>query len=85
MATVYASRFGSDTAKPVIVAINKSTTAKTAGLLITCSANLTSAKVYTITGAGGPNVVAQPNIAATATNAFRYTMPPLSVSVIVPQ
>jgi hypothetical protein len=85
VATVYASRFGNDTTKPVIVAINKSTSAKTAGLVITCSANLTTAKVYTITGAGGPNVVAQPNISATATNAFRYTMPPLSVSVIVPQ
>lgn len=85
VATVYASRFGTDTSKPVIVAVNKSTSAKTAGLVITCSANLTSAKVFTITAAGGPNVVAQPNIATTATNAFRYTMPPLSVSVIVPE
>jgi len=85
VATVYASRFGTDTSKPVIVAVNKSTSAKTAGLVITCSANLTTAKVYTITAAGGPNVVAQPNISPTATNAFRYTMPALSVSVIVPQ
>jgi hypothetical protein len=68
----------------VIVAINKSTTATTVALLVTCTANLTTARVYTITAAGGPDVVSQPDISTTATNAFRYTMPPLSVSVIVP-
>ncbi len=85
MATVYASTSSSAPGKPVIVAINKSTTAKTAGILVTCSAKLTTANVYTITAGGGPNVVAQAAISPTATNAFRYSMPAMSVSVIVPQ
>jgi hypothetical protein len=83
-ATVYASRFASNPSKVVIVAINKSTASKTAGILITCSAKLASANVYTITSGDGANVVAKPTITPAATNAFRYTMPPMSVSVIVP-
>ena len=85
LATVYASTFAADPNKTVIVAINKSTSAKTAGILVTCSAKLTTAKVYTITADGGPNVVSQADITPTATNAFRYAMPAMSVSVIVPQ
>jgi hypothetical protein len=83
-ATVYASRFAANPNKVVIIAINKSTSAQIAGIVMTCSANLTSADVYTLTAGGGANVVAKPAIATAATNAFRYTMPPMSVSVIVP-
>jgi hypothetical protein len=84
-ATVYASTFAAAPNKTVIVAINKSTLAKTAGILVTCSAKLTTAKVYTITAGGGPNTVARADITPAATNAFRYSMPAMSVSVIVPQ
>lgn len=84
-ATVYASTFAGASNKPVIVAINKSTSAKVAGIRVTCSAKLTTAKVYTITAGGGANVVPKANITPAATNAFRYTMPAMSVSVIVPQ
>jgi hypothetical protein len=84
-ATVYASKFAATPNKMVIVAINKATTAKTAGIAITCSAKYTKAKVYTLTAAGGANLVAKPDITPVATNAFNYTMPAQSVSVIVPQ
>ena len=83
--SVYASTFAANPNKRVIVAINKSTSAKTAGIVVTCSAKLTKAKVYTITAGGGPNVVAQTDITPAATNAFRYSMPAMSVSVIVPE
>ena len=38
-----------------------------------------------MTAGGGPNVTEQSAIAPVATNAFRTTLPALSVSVIVPQ
>jgi hypothetical protein len=41
--------------------------------------------VFTITAGGGANVTAQPDLAPVATNAFRPTLAPLSVTVIVPQ
>lgn len=84
-ATVYASTFASDPGRAVIVAINKSTASRRAGIRIT-SANtpFARARVYTITASGGANVVAQPELAAVATNAFSYLMPAMSVSVLVP-
>ena len=69
----------------VIVAINKATTAEDGGHhASTYSAAFTNAKVYTITAGGGANVVAQPDITTVATNAFNYTMPAQSISIIVP-
>jgi hypothetical protein len=85
VATVYASKFAATPNKMVITAINKANTAKTAGIVITCSAKYTKAKVYTITAGGGANLVAQADLTPAATNAFKYTMPAQSVSVIVPQ
>ena len=82
--TVYASLQSADASKLVIVAINKATTTKTAGIRITHSTVYSKASVYTITAAGGAKVVPQTGIVAAATNAFRYTMPAQSVSVIVP-
>ena len=41
--------------------------------------------MYTITAGGGPNVVAQADLATAATNAWNYAMPAQSISVIVPQ
>lgn len=84
-ATVYASKFTANPNKVVVVAINKATTAKTAAIKITCAKKFSKAKVYTITASGGANVVAKPDINPAATNAWNYTMPAQSVSVIVPE
>jgi hypothetical protein len=84
-ASVYASTFSADVSKAVIVVINKATTPKTAGVTLRGLPTYKSAKMYTISGAGGANVVAQPDIRPVATNAFRPSLPGLSVSVIVPQ
>ena len=83
-ATVYASY---DAAKPdrvVIVAINKATAAKTAGITVAHPTSFKTMKVYTITAAGGAKPVAGTAIGAVAVNAFKYTMPAQSVTVLVP-
>jgi hypothetical protein len=68
----------------VIVAVNKKTTAATAGITLAHPVSFHTAKVFTLTSAG-PMLVSAPAITAVATNAFSYPMPALSVSVIVPQ
>ncbi len=82
--SVYASVTDADPSHLVIVAINKAQVAKTAGIVIHHSTVFTTAAVYTITQPGGAKVVAAPSITAVATNAFRYSMPAQSVSVLVP-
>ncbi len=82
--SVYASLQSADASKLVIVAINKATTTKVAGVVIAHSTVYTTASVYTVTAAGGPSPVAGTAITSTGTNAFRYTMPAQSVSVLVP-
>ena len=81
-ASVYASTDASNPGRVVIVAINKRTTAKTAGLAVAASSRFTTAQVYTVTSAGAVPVAGS-TIAAVATNAFKYTMPAQSVSIIV--
>jgi hypothetical protein len=83
-ATVYASTFADEPQRSVIVAINKSTSSKRAAISLTSGSAVTKAKVFTLTAGGGANVVAKPDINTVATNAFNYTMPAQSVSVIVP-
>ncbi len=83
-ATVYASSTSADTTAVTIAAINKSATATTAGITVACSAVFTGARVYTITQSGGANIVRQADISTVGVNAFNYTMPPMSVSIIVP-
>jgi hypothetical protein len=83
-ATVYASTSSADPNKVTIAAINKSTTATTAGITVACSTIFSGARVYTITQSGGANVVRQADITAVNVNAFNYTMPPMSVSIVVP-
>jgi len=82
--SVYASLQSGDASKLVLVAINKATTQKVAGVVIDHSTVYTKASVYTVTAAGGAKLVAGAGLTATATNAFRYTMPAQSVSVLVP-
>jgi hypothetical protein len=82
-ATVYGSVDAANLNRVVIVAINKATTAKSAGITLAHSATFASLKVFTVTSAGA-QVSAAANVTAQATNAFLYTMPAQSVSVLVP-
>lgn len=82
--SVYASLQSADSTKLAIVAINKATASKVAGIVVHHSTVYTKASVYVLSAAGGANVVPGTALTATATNAFRYTMPAQSVSVIVP-
>ncbi|MFT3925231.1 MAG: glycoside hydrolase family 44 protein [Myxococcales bacterium] len=84
LGSVYASIDRQNPARTVIVAINKATTPKKAGLRLFHSAAYSSAKVYLLSGAS-PNMANAPSLTAVATNAFKYTMPPQSISVIVPE
>jgi O-glycosyl hydrolase len=83
-ATVYASVDSTDPSKMVIVAINKSTSAKTTSVKVRHTRSFTSADVHRVTSAS-PTPVAAGTIEAGATNAFLYTMPPQSISILVPQ
>ena len=68
----------------VLVAINKTGAPVNAALALAAYGTYSTAKVYQLTSAG-PNVNAAGSITATAKNAFNYTMPAYSVSVIVPE
>jgi hypothetical protein len=81
--SVYASIDSANVDHVVIVAINKKTTTATAAIKLAHPTTFTSAAVYTLTSAG-PTLAAAPAITTAATNAFLYTMPAMSVSVIVP-
>ena len=83
-ATVYASVDAANPDHVVIIAINKATVAKTAGLAVTHTKSFPKADVYTITASGGANPQPAGTINAVATNAWNYTMPASSVSIIVP-
>jgi hypothetical protein len=82
--SVYASLESGDAAHLVVVAINKATTAKVAGVQITHSTVYTKAAVYVLTQSGGAKMVAGAALTAVATNAFKVSMPAQSVTVIVP-
>ena len=81
--SLYASVASTSVDQVVIVAVNKKTTPATAGITIAHPTQFATAAVYTLTSAG-PTLAAAPPITAVATNAFNYTMPAMSVSVIVP-
>ena len=82
-ATAYASIDAINPAHVIVVAINKNPAAKTAGIRIAHPTAFTTLKPFTLTEAGAA-VTAGASVAATATNAFVYTMPAMSVSVLVP-
>jgi len=83
-ATVYASLDAGAPGRVVIVAINKASSTKTAGITLAHPTAFTKLKAYTLTAAGGAQVVAGATINATALNAFVYSMPAQSVSVLTP-
>ena len=82
--SVYASVDAATPARMVIVAINKSGSAQTAGIAVTHTVQFHTAQVYVITSASGTGAPqSQAPISITLTNAFQYTMPANSVSTLV--
>lgn len=81
-ASVYASSEASDATRMVIVAINKSSSVRSAGITIRGSGVFRSGAVYTMQD-GTPLPVRGADLTAVATNAFVYRMPALSVSTLV--
>jgi hypothetical protein len=82
--SVYASIDASNAARMVVVAINKATSSQVAGIVIHHSTVYGSASVFTLTSAAGPKMSPATGLTPVDTNAFRYTMPAQSVTVIVP-
>ena len=81
--SVYASLASSNPNQVVVVAINKKSDASvTAGIRLAHPTSFGTAKVYELMGTSA-NIVPAPALAAGALNAFVYTMPPRSVSVLV--
>ena len=81
--SVYAAIDAANHNRVVIVAVNKATTAKTASVNITGEQVFGHAKTYTLTSAS-PTPQAGATLTSAAQNAFLYTMPAQSVTVIVP-
>jgi hypothetical protein len=81
-AAVYASADSSGAARMVVVAINRTTSALTAGLAVTDVRRYARAEVWQLTAAA-----ASPrrgtDLTATATNAFRVPLPARSVTTLV--
>jgi len=81
-ATVYASVNAGNANRMVIVAINKSDSARNAAIAVTHGVQFHTAQVYQLTSA---NSVPQhgADIAITQANAFQYSMPANSVTTLV--
>ncbi len=78
--SVYASR--DSAGNIVIIAINKTNTARPARITISGATNLKTAKSWALTGAS-PTPARQPEIALDGSGSFSYPMPALSVTTIV--
>jgi len=79
--SVYAS-LDSATGVLTIVAINKTTSSLKAGLAIGVPRTLSTFEVYQLTSAGPKLMPVGATAVTVDTNAFTYTMPPMSVSVL---
>lgn len=82
--SVYASTDVADPARTVLVALNKTGAPVTAAVSVAAYANYNDVEVWQLTGPQ-PDITAAAPLALTGTNAFLYTMPPYSVSVLVPR
>ena len=80
-ASVYASVDAASSGRMVVVAINRSNAAITAGLRIEHTRRFTSARVFRMTSASATPVSAAA-IPLTLTNAFTATLPPRSVTTL---
>lgn len=83
-ASIYASIDAQNNGRMVLVAINKTTGTLKASLQLAAYGNYSGADIWQLTSAKA-DLVSAPAIQASATNAFLYDMPALSVSVIVPK
>lgn len=82
--SVYASLDADDSDRVVLVAINKAGTTQTAGIRIAHPVTFSTAAVWQLTDPGA-SLSTSGALTPAAANAFRYDMPPHSVSVIVPE
>ncbi len=82
MATVYASVDAANPSRLVIVAINKTNSAQTAGITIAHGTSFGHAEAYVITAAASAPVRGA-DVPITETNAFGYEMPAMSVTTLV--
>jgi hypothetical protein len=81
-ASVYASVSAGNAGRMVVVAINKSDSAQTAGISVTHTTQFHTAQVYQLTSANSAPQ-RQADIDITLTNAFQYSMPANSVTTLV--
>lgn len=82
--SVYAGVDAGNPARMVLVAINKKAAAEPARISIRGSARATRASVYRVGAGGSPTPARAADITTASSNAFTYTMPARSASVIVP-
>jgi hypothetical protein len=82
--SVYASTASDDPERLVVVALNKQPDAVTAKLDITGPTQYATCAVYALT-ASSAAFVPMTTLSALGTNEFRYPMPGLSVSILVPK
>jgi hypothetical protein len=83
IATVYASLDAANPSRVVIIAINKAGGPRSAGITLAHGTTFSTLKVFTLTSAGAA-LSPGSSVSAKATNAFAYSMPAQSVSVLVP-
>jgi hypothetical protein len=81
--SVYASVDAGNAARMVVVAINKSGGALTAGIAVTHATQFHTARVYALTSANSAPQRVLPDINITQSNAFQYSMPANSVTTLV--
>jgi hypothetical protein len=79
---VYASVDSDDPMRMVLIAINRTNAAKEVGLAVTAERRFDLAEAYQLTSASS-NPVRRPDVPITQVNAFRYTMPAMSVTTLV--
>lgn len=80
--SVYASVDAGNPNRMVLVVINKSSAAQKAAISVTHTVKFSRAEVYQLTSASS-TISKKADIALTATNAFVYTMPGMSVTTLV--
>ena len=81
--SVYASYDAQNPGRAVIVAINKTAGPLTAAVTLAAYADYSSVAVWQLSDAG-PQLTSVPGPELAATNAFLFSMPARSVSVLVP-
>jgi hypothetical protein len=81
--SVYASVNAGSAGRMVVVALNKSGAAQTAGIAVTHTTQFHTAQVYVLTSANSAPQRVMPDINITLTNAFQYSMPANSVTTLV--